>query len=109
MFAFACMLSRVRMFYPHVAVTLSLPRCPCNRWHLMAHPLAARLAFFERHWAFFGGFGSVCAVAAVSPPQCSDIDVSQRVRHQQSQTSIPLPQANHSLTRPATACCRPAA
>lgn len=32
----------------------------------MAHPLAARLAFFERHWAFFGGFGSVCAVAAVS-------------------------------------------
>lgn len=35
------------------------------RWHLMAHPLAARLAFFERHWAFFGGFGSVCALAAV--------------------------------------------
>lgn len=34
----------------------------------MAHPLAARLAFFERHWAFFGGFGSVCAVAAVSSP-----------------------------------------
>lgn len=36
----------------------------------MAHPLAARLAFFEHHWAFFGGFGSACALAAVCRRCC---------------------------------------
>jgi hypothetical protein len=47
----------------------------------MAHPLAARLAFFERHWAFFGGFGSVCAVAAVSSPFM--LMFPQQAQHQQ--------------------------
>lgn len=31
------------------------------KWSLLAVPLSVRIQFFERHWAFFGGYGSLCA------------------------------------------------
>ena len=34
----------------------------------MNQPLAARIAFFESHWAFMGGFGAVCTLATVATP-----------------------------------------
>ena len=36
--------------------------CFDYKWSLRRQPLAARIAYFEAHWAFFGGFGAACTL-----------------------------------------------
>lgn len=38
------------------------------KWSLVAVPLSVRIQFFERHWAFFGGYGSLLSsITALLP------------------------------------------
>jgi etoposide-induced 2.4 mRNA len=42
--------------------------CFDYKWGLRRQPFAARIAYFEAHWAFFGGFGAACTLPALVLP-----------------------------------------
>ncbi len=55
--------------------------CFDYKWSLRRQPLAARIAYFEAHWAFFGGFGAACTLPVSSSLSVAVRDIVQCSPH----------------------------